>query len=430
MKSIGIITLGCSKNLVDSEVLMGKLHAIGYDVKPECADADIVVVNTCGFIGDAKQESINTILELVQAKEDGKICRLYVMGCLSERYREDLTKEIPQVDRYFGKFDWHGLIEELQCGTSNQSAVCQRMITTPKHYAYIKIAEGCNRSCAYCAIPLMTGYHKSRPQQEILDEVRELVARGCKEFQIIAQETTFYGLDLNGKNQIAELIERISEIDGVRWVRLHYAYPTDFPMDLLKVMRERRNVCRYLDIAFQHISDNVLQRMHRHFTKSETYALIREIRRQVPGIALRTTLMVGFPGETEEDFEELLNFVREVRFDRMGAFAYSEEDGTFAEQHYTDDVPENVKQERLDRLMMVQQEVSKKLHKSLVGTCQLVIIDRVEGDFYVGRTEYSSPDVDPEVLISRSENLQIGHFYETFITGAEEFDLYGTTQRE
>ncbi len=430
MQRVGIITLGCSKNLVDSERLMGWLEKVGFEAVPESSDEPIVVVNTCGFIGDAKQESINTILELEQKKAEGKIKHIYVMGCLSQRYGKELQTEIPGIDKCFGKFDWDGIVKELTTEEHNRQGASEygyakRKLTTPPHYAYIKIAEGCDRHCAYCAIPIMTGKHVSRPQEEILEEVRELVARGVKEFQIIAQEITFYGKDIDGKFHIAELIDRMADIKGVEWIRLHYAYPTDFPMELLEVMRKRENVCKYLDIALQHISENVLKRMHRHVTKGETYDLIRKIRQEVPGITLRTTLMVGFPGETEEDFEELLTFVKEMRFERMGAFTYSEEEGTFAAQHYKDDVPESVKQTRLDRLMAVQQDISAEMEAEKVGQTAKVIIDANEGEYYIGRTENSSPEVDPEVLIPNTKHLTIGEFYQVKITDAEEFDLYG-----
>ncbi|MDO5446228.1 MAG: 30S ribosomal protein S12 methylthiotransferase RimO [Prevotellaceae bacterium] len=427
---IDIITLGCSKNLVDSEKLMGMFEAEGFKVWHDAELNDlgdkpqlIVVVNTCGFIKDAKEESINTILELAQAKDEGRIAQLYVMGCLSERYRKELQEEIPQVDRYFGKFDWGGLINILKEKTSDNGR--HRHVTTPSHYAYLKISEGCNRHCAYCAIPIMTGTHKSRSKEDILDEVRQLVAKGVKEFQVIAQELTYYGIDIDGKQHIADLIESIAKVKGVEWIRLHYAYPTKFPMDLLRVIRENDNVCKYLDIAFQHISDSVLSRMQRHFTKRETYELIKAIRREVPGIHIRTTLMVGFPGETEEEFNELVEFVKEVKFERMGAFSYSEEDGTNAAEHYKDDVKERTKQRRLDTLMAVQQDIAAEVAESKVGKTMKVIIDSLEGDYYVGRTEYSSPEVDPEVLIPATKELAVGEFYNVTITDATEFDLYG-----
>ena len=431
--TIDFISLGCSKNLVDSETLMGLFEAHGYHVTHDADNptGDIAVVNTCGFIEDAKQESINTILELAQAKEEGGLKKLYVMGCLSERYLADLEAEIPEVDGWYGKFNYKQLLADIEKEDYNvlpSTFNFQRKITTPKHYAYLKIAEGCDRHCAYCAIPIITGKHQSRPMDEILDEVRWLVSQGTREFQVIAQELTYYGVDLDGKQHIAELIEKMSDIEGVEWIRLHYAYPTHFPWDLLHVMREKKNVCNYLDIALQHISDHMLERMKRHVTKEETYQLIRRMRREVPGIHIRTTLMVGFPGETDEDFQELIEFTKWARFERMGAFAYSEEEGTYSAQHYNDDVPADVKQKRLDKLMRVQQNISAELEAEKIGSVVRVIIDRIEGDWYVGRTEFCSPEVDPEVLIPASEKLTIGAFYDVRITDAEEFDLYATTK--
>ena len=429
MKTIDIISLGCSKNLVDSEVLMGLMEANGYVCTHDSDDpqGEIVVVNTCGFIADAKEESINTILEFAQAKTEGRIKKLFVMGCLSERYLAELEAEIPEVDGWYGKFNYRQLLQDLE-GSSFEACEGKRHITTPRHYAYIKISEGCDRHCAYCAIPLITGKHQSRPMAEILDEVRQLVKDGTKEFNVIAQELTYYGVDLDGKQHIAELIEQMADIPGVEWIRLHYAYPTHFPWDLLRVMREKPNVCKYLDIALQHISDNMLSRMRRHVTKEETYELVRRLREEVPGIHIRTTLMVGFPGETDEDFEELKAFVKWARFERMGAFAYSEEEGTYSAEHYQDDVPEEVKLARLDKLMHIQQNISAELEAEKVGQTLKVIIDRQEGDYYVGRTEFCSPEVDPEVLIPVEERrLKIGAFYDVQITDSEEFDLYGTT---
>lgn len=428
-KTVDIITMGCSKNLVDSENLMGLFEANGYSCTHDSEDpqGDIVVVNTCGFINDAKEESINMILELGEAKKEGRIGKLFVMGCLSERYLADLEAEIPEVDGWYGKFNYRQLLNDLE-GEAFKACEGKRRITTPRHYAYLKISEGCDRHCAYCAIPLITGRHKSRPMDEILDEVRQLVAEGTKEFQVIAQELTYYGVDIDGKQHIAELVERMADIPGVEWIRLHYAYPAHFPWDLLRVMREKQNVCKYLDIALQHISDNILSRMQRHVTKEETYELIRKMREEVPGIHIRTTLMVGFPGETDEDFEELKAFVKWARFERMGAFAYSEEEGTYSEQHYDDDVAEDVKQSRLSKLMRIQQNISAEIETEKVGKTLKVIIDRKEGDYYVGRTEYCSPEVDPEVLIPAEEMaLKIGEFYDVLITDSEEFDLYGTT---
>ena len=428
--TIDFITLGCSKNLVDSETLMGLFEAHGYHVThdAEHPQGEIAVVNTCGFIEDAKQESIDTILELAQAKEEGHLKRLYVMGCLSERYLADLEKEIPEVDGWYGKFNYKQLLKDLENLETLDCLDVHRKITTPNHYVYLKIAEGCDRHCAYCAIPLITGKHQSRPMQEILDEVRYLVSQGTKEFNVIAQELTYYGVDIDGQQHIAELIEQMADIEGVEWIRLHYAYPAHFPWDLLRVMREKKNVCNYLDIALQHISDHMLDRMKRHVTKEETYELIRRMRREVPGIHIRTTLMVGFPGETEEDFEELIAFTKWARFERMGAFAYSEEEGTYSAEHYQDDVPGEVKQRRLDKLMRVQQNISAELEAQKIGQTLRVIIDRIEGDWYIGRTEFCSPEVDPEVLIPAQEDLHIGEFYEVRITDAEEFDLYATTK--
>ena len=434
MKTIDFISLGCSKNLVDSEMLMGLMEANGYQCTHDSDDpqGEIVVINTCGFINDAKEESINTILEFAQAKTEGRIEKLFVMGCLSERYLAELEAEIPEVDGWYGKFNYKQLLADLSETTQKEpSLLCNsahRHITTPPHYTYVKISEGCDRHCAYCAIPLITGKHQSRPMAEILDEVRYLVGQGVKEFNVIAQELTYYGVDIDGKQHIAELIEQMADIKGVEWIRLHYAYPTHFPWALLSVMREKRNVCNYLDIALQHISDNMLSRMKRNVTKQETYELVERLRQEVPGIHLRTTLMVGFPGETEEDFEELIAFTKWARFERMGAFAYSEEEGTYSAQHYEDDVTEDVKQRRLDKLMRIQQNISAEIEAEKIGTIQRIIIDRLEGDYYVGRTEYCSPEVDPEVLIPAQEkNLTIGEFYNVRITDAEEFDLYATT---
>lgn len=424
---IDIVTMGCSKNLVDSETLMKLFEDNGYHCvhDPKRPQGEIAVINTCGFIEDAKQESIDTILEFIQAKEEGRLRKLYVMGCLSQRYQKELEAEMPEVDKFYGKFNYKELLKEL--GKADVPACSgTRHLTTPHHYAYIKISEGCNRRCAYCAIPIITGKHVSRPMDEILDEVRQLVADGVKEFQIIAQELTYYGVDLDGKHHITELISRMADIPGVKWIRLHYAYPNQFPLDLLDVMREKPNVCKYLDIALQHISDNMLNRMHRHVSKQETIDLLKTIRERVPGIHIRTTLMVGFPGETQEDFHELLEFVRTQRFERMGAFAYSEEEGTYSANNYEDDVPAEVKQRRLDELMILQQEISAEVEAEKVGKILKVIIDRKEGDYYIGRTEFCSPEVDPEVLIKAGEKrLCVGCFYNVKITQSEEFDLYG-----
>lgn len=424
---IDIVTMGCSKNLVDSETLMKLFEDNGYHCvhDPKRPQGEIAVINTCGFIEDAKQESIDTILEFIQAKEEGRLRKLYVMGCLSQRYQKELEAEMPEVDKFYGKFNYKELLKEL--GKADVPACSgTRHLTTPHHYAYIKISEGCNRRCAYCAIPIITGKHVSRPMDEILDEVRQLVADGVKEFQIIAQELTYYGVDLDGKHHITELISRMADIPGVKWIRLHYAYPNQFPLDLLDVMREKPNVCKYLDIALQHISDNMLNRMHRHVSKQETIDLLNTIRERVPGIHIRTTLMVGFPGETQEDFHELLEFVRTQRFERMGAFSYSEEEGTYSANNYEDDVPAEVKQRRLDELMILQQEISAEVEAEKVGKVLKVIIDRKEGDYYIGRTEFCSPEVDPEVLIKAEEKrLRVGCFYNVKITQSEEFDLYG-----
>ena len=422
---IDFVTMGCSKNLVDSERLMGQLEANGFHCvhDPEYPQGEIAVINTCGFIGDAKEESIEMILRFAEAKKAGKLRKLYVMGCLSQRYQGELEKEIPEVDKYFGKFNYRDLLVELG---KAELPVCdgQRCLTTPSHYAYLKISEGCDRHCAYCAIPLMTGHHVSRPMDEILREVERLVARGVKEFQVIAQELTYYGRDIDGQSHITELVNRMADIPGVEWIRLHYAYPNEFPLDLLDVIRERPNVCKYLDIALQHASDNMLNRMRRHVTKQETLDLLREIRSRVPGIHIRTTLMVGFPGETEEDFNELMQFVKDERFERMGAFAYSEEEGTYSARHYKDDISPEEKQRRLDKLMALQQTISAEVEAEKVGQVMRVIIDRKEGDYYVGRTEYCSPEVDPEVLVSSDKPLRIGDFYQVRITDSEEFDIY------
>lgn len=428
MRKVDIITMGCSKNLVDSEQLMNQFSEHGFKVyhNPDEMHGDIAVINTCGFIGDAKEESINMILELCELKNEGKLSQVFVMGCLSERYLQELQEEIPEVDKYYGKFNWKNLLSDLQSEYNEQHA-SERILTTPKHYAYVKISEGCDRKCAYCAIPIITGSHKSRPIEEVLDEVKLLVSQGTKEFQVIAQELTYYGIDLYHKQMLPELIERMAAIPGVEWIRLHYAYPTHFPMDLLRVMREHPNVCNYLDIALQHISDHMLSRMQRHITKEETIDLIAAMRREVPGITIRTTLMVGFPGETEEDFNELLDFVRQARFDRMGAFAYSEEEGTYAAENYDDDVPEDIKYERLDQLMTIQEGIAAELSEEKVGQTFRVIIDRREGDYFIGRTEHDSPEVDCEVLINANEQqlLTIGSFYNVRINDFEGFDLFG-----
>ena len=433
---IDIITLGCSKNLVDAERLMRQLEAAGYRCvhDSEQPQGEIAVINTCGFIGDAKEESINTILQFAERKKRKKLKKLFVMGCLSERYKAELEAELPEVDKYYGKFSFMDLITDL--GHAIETGCLQeRTITTPEHYAYIKISEGCNRFCSYCAIPLITGRHTSRPMEEILDEVRWLTGQGVKEFQVIAQDLSAYGTDLEvdgrkGVHLLPELVERMSGIEGVEWIRLHYAYPTDFPMDLLRVMRERKNVCKYLDIALQHCTDNMLTKMRRHISAQEQNELIHTIRQEVPGICLRTTLMVGHPGETEEDFEELMQFAETMRFERMGAFAFSNEEGTYAAEHYADDIPEEVKQRRLDALMRLQEKIAGEISESRIGKTLRTIIDREEDDYYIGRTEWDSPEVDCEVLISKQTPLTIGAFYNIKITGSENFDLYGELNTE
>ena len=424
--TVDIITLGCSKNLVDSEKLMAQFRANGLRVRhdPEKVSAETVIINTCGFIGDAQEESINMILECGALKKAGKIGRLYVMGCLSQKFHKELMAEIPEADGWYGKFDWGGILKEM--GREWHGEIeNDRIITTPSHYAYLKIAEGCNRGCAYCAIPLMTGKYRSRSQEDILDEARKLVSKGVKEIQLIAQDLTYYGKDIAGKPILAELVQHLSDIPGVEWLRLHYGYPNDFPMDLLPVMRERENVCKYMDIALQHISDPVLKRMHRNITAQETRELLGRIRQEVPGIHLRTTLMVGFPGETDDDFNRLLDFVKEQRFERMGAFAYSEVDGTYSAIHYNDDISDEVKQARLSRLMRVQQDIAESISEAKVGKTFKTIIDRLEGDYYVGRTEFDSPEVDPEVLIKADCRLATGKFHNVRVTRADAFDLYG-----
>jgi ribosomal protein S12 methylthiotransferase len=405
---------------------MKQLLANGYTVKhdPDKSEGEIVVINTCGFIGDAKEESINMILEFAEAKKERKLSKLFVMGCLTERYMDELRTEIPEVDNFYGKFGWRALISDL--GKSfKQDLALERSITTPKHYAYLKISEGCNRTCSYCSIPIMTGKHQSRPIEEIEEEVRHLIANGVKEFQVIAQDLSFYGLDNYKAAKLPELIERIAKIPGVEWVRLHYAYPAHFPYDLLRVMRENDNVCKYLDIALQHVSDNMLTKMRRNISKQETYGLIRRIREEVPGIHLRTTLMVGHPGETQKDFEELLRFVKEVRFERMGAFPYSHEDGTYAYDNYKDSISDAVKQERMDELMAVQERIALEINGAKTGKTFKVIIDREDAGYYTGRTEYDSPEVDPEVLVRKSKILTVGEYYDVRITDAYPFDLFG-----
>ena len=424
---IDIITLGCSKNLVDAERLMRQLELAGYRCVHDSAmpKGEIAIINTCGFIGDAKEESIEMILQFAERKNKGKLRKLYVMGCLSQRYREELPTEIPEVDRWFGKFDYLGIVEELK-GKRLQvkGEEYERTLTTPKHYAYLKIAEGCNRCCSYCAIPLITGRFTSRTMEDILNEVRWLVSEGVREFNVIAQDLSSYGLDLYGEHRLAQLIDEMAKIEGVEWIRLHYAYPTDFPYDILPVMAKHPNVCKYMDIALQHCSSNVLEKMRRHITCEEQNALINRIREEVPGICIRTTLLVGHPGETEDDFNELCEWVKQMRFDRMGAFAYSEEEGTFAARHYNDDIPQEEKERRVDVLMAIQQSISSEILSQMVGTKQRIVIDREEQEYYVGRTQYDSPEVDCEVLIDKAEKLQIGEFYVVNIIKSEDFDLY------
>lgn len=423
---LALITMGCSKNLVDSERLLAMCKNAGIEIEhnPETLDADVVVVNTCGFIGDAKEESINMILQCVEAKAEGRVKQVVVMGCLSQRYRRELQSEIPEVDRFYGKFDWEGIIQEY-AGGKHMPAKYDRVITTPSHHAYIKIAEGCNRFCAFCAIPLITGRFHSRTIEDILAEVEGLTAKGVREFNIIAQDLSAYGTDLYGKSALAELLKRMSDIPGVEWIRLHYAYPADFPYDILPVMASRPNICKYLDIALQHGSDKVLTNMRRHITAAETRELLARIRREVPGIHIRTTLMTGFPGEGEAEFAELLQFVREQRFERMGAFAYCAEDDTYAKKHYADDIPEEVKQKRLDTLMAVQEEIDLELAEAKVGKTMRVICDGMDAEFYICRSEFDSPEVDPNVLVARkgAPRMQKGQFYNVKITQAYPHDL-------
>ena len=430
---IDFITLGCSKNLVDAERVMRQLEAAGWRCVHDAVDpkGEVCVINTCGFIGDAKEESINMILQMAERKKRGQLRQLIVMGCLSERYRAELEAELPEVDAYYGKFDFMAMVEKLAAGrTPSSKTPCpgfERRLTTPKHYAYLKISEGCNRMCSYCAIPLITGRHTSRPKAEILDEVRWLVSQGVKELNVIAQDLSSYGLDIEHRHMLPELIDEMAQIKGVEWIRLHYAYPTDFPEELLDVMARHANVCKYLDIALQHCTDHMLGLMRRHITRAEQDALIRKIRDRVPGICIRTTLLVGHPGETHEDFEELKQWVKTMRFDRMGCFAYSDEEGTYANKHYIDDIPQEVKDKRVEELMAIQQEISGELMARFVGTTQCVIIDRKEGDYFIGRTQYDSPEVDCEILVENTGDLSltIGDFYDVKITKAEEFDLYG-----
>ncbi len=424
---IDVVTLGCSKNLVDSELLMRQLLANGYTIEHDSDNprGEIAVINTCGFIGDAKEESINMILSFAEQKRHNKLNKLFVMGCLSERYMAELSEEIPEVDKFYGKFAWRNLISDL--GKSyNKELSLERHLSTPNHYAYIKISEGCNRSCSYCSIPLITGKYNSRPMEEIEEEVRNLVQKGVKEFQFIAQDLTYYGLDIYKEMKIADLVKRVSAIPGVEWIRLHYAYPAHFPMDLLPVIRECDNVCKYLDIALQHISDNMLTNMRRNITKEATINLIQTIRKEVPGIHLRTTLMVGHPGETSDDFIELLEFVKEARFERLGAFPYSHEEDTYCDKNYTDDIAPQIKIERLNKLMELQEEVALSINELKIGQTLKVIIDSETPDYYIARTEFDSPDVDGEVLISKERTLKVGSFYSALITSATPFDLEAT----
>ncbi|SEA77363.1 SSU ribosomal protein S12P methylthiotransferase [Alistipes timonensis JC136] len=432
MKKINVITLGCSKNTVDSEHLMARLAAAGYEVvfDSDRTDAKVVVINTCGFIGDAKQESVDMILRAAAAKQAGKIERLFVVGCLSERYADELRAEIPEVDEYFGARTWDGIVRAL--GASEDPALAtERRLTTPRHYAYLKISEGCNWKCGYCAIPLIRGAHVSVPMEVLEEEARKLAAQGVREVMVIAQDTTYYGIDLYGRRMLAELLRRLCRIDGIEWLRLHYAYPTGFPEEVIEVMAAEPKICKYLDIPFQHISDAQLAAMHRRHTKAEAMELIRRLRTAIPDLALRTTLLVGYPGETEADFEELLEFVREVRFERLGVFAYSEEEGTYSAEKLRDDVPETVKQERVERIMALQNEISLENNRRRVGSTERVIIDSRQGDFYVGRTQYDSPEVDQEILIPvGGKRLLRGHFYEVTVTSAADYDLYGKVREK
>ncbi len=427
MKKINVITLGCSKNTVDSEHLMAQLRASGYEVVADSdrTDAKVVVINTCGFIGDAKEESIELILQAAELKKAGKIEELFVIGCLSERYAEELRAELPEVDDFFGVKDWADIVRRLG-GEYRSACETERVQTTPKHYAYLKIGEGCNWRCGYCAIPLIRGEHRSVPMEALLEEAEKLVRGGVKELMIIAQDTTYYGLDLYGRRRLADLLRALCRIEGLEWIRLHYAYPTAFPDEVIEVMREEPKICKYLDIPFQHISDNQLQAMKRRHTKAEAEALIRKLRTAMPDLVLRTTMLVGYPGETERDFEELMDFVREVRFERLGVFAYSEEEGTYSATELTDDVPEAVKQQRVERLMRLQSDLSRENNQRRVGRIERVIIDSRQGDFYVGRSQYDSPEVDQEILIpADAKRLFRGRFYQVRITDASEYDLYG-----
>jgi ribosomal protein S12 methylthiotransferase len=428
-KRVNVVTMGCSKNRVDSEVLLNQLEMGGYEVLHDSNESgfDAVIVNTCGFILDAKQESVDMILDYVEAKKRGDVGNLYVMGCLSERYRTELEQEIPEVDRYFGKFDLKAIVEELKI-TFQPEYIYERKITTPSHYAYLKVSEGCNRFCAFCAIPMMTGRHKSRTIESLVKEARCLAKKGAREILLIAQELSSYGFDLYGENRLPAIIDQISEIEGIEWIRLHYLYPSEFPCGILPVMRENPKVCKYIDMPLQHIANPVLKNMRRHVTREKTEALIKRIKNEVPGVALRTTLMTGFPGETEKDFEELKQFITDIRFERLGVFTYSHEEGTYAAKRFTDNVPEEVKQARADEIMEIQQQISAGLNRQKIGNIYQVIIDRKEDGYFVGRTEFDSPEVDGEVLISSPTELKTGEFYRVKITGIEDYDLFGTVE--
>jgi len=428
-KKINVVTLGCSKNLVDSELFLSQMAANGYEVSHDSEDSDarIVAINTCGFILDAKEESVNTILEYAQAKRDGLIDKIFVFGCLSERYKDDLIAEIPEVDGFYGKFQVRKMVEDLKADYK-MSLSRQRYLTTPSHYAYLKISEGCNRTCSYCAIPRMTGAHISIPIEDLVSEARGLAAKGVKELLVIAQDLSYYGIDLYKESKLAQLVSELSAIEGIEWIKLHYAYPSNFPYDLLPVMNEKPNVARYLDVALQHCSDKMLKLMRRNTTKTETIHLIERIRTEVPGVHLRTTMLVGHPGETAEDFEELKTFVRDMRFERLGVFPYSHEEDTFAGEKYKDSIPQEVKQARADELMEIQQQIATEINAGKIGLTMKVVIDRLEGEYFIGRTEFDSPEVDGEVLISADLDLEIGNFYQVKITGSEDFDLYGVVE--
>jgi len=426
VQKINIISLGCSKNLVDSEFLLNQLHRNGLQVVHDADgnEARTVIINTCGFIGDAKEESVNMILQYADAKQKGEIDKLYVMGCLSQRYSKDLKKELPEVDQFFGKFDIKKIVKVMG-GKPMDVYNHHRIITTPPHYAYLKISEGCNRTCSFCAIPQMTGSHKTKPIEDLVEEAKNLAAKGVKELLIIAQDLSYYGIDLYKESKLAELIEKLSEVEGIQWIKLHYAYPTTFPTNILPVIANNPKVCNYLDMALQHSSNNMLKAMRRGTDRVQTLKLIEKIRKEVPGIVLRTTLLTGHPGETEADFEDLLAFVKEVKFDRLGVFPYSHEDDTYAQQTYEDDVPDDVKRSRANKIMEVQKDISNELNLKRIGQVLKVVIDRVEGDYFVGRSEYDSPEVDPEVLVTSATPLTVGEFYDVKITSSDDYDLYG-----